>query len=118
MPTNLSIRLIFFCVDVMAGSHRHGTVSVFLRSLSQKQFISRGGLRELQMEARRRYEMDQQRKRHEEEEDRYQKGLIEEFQQRVDAQINDETRRRLSDIVVENNGSLEDLRRSVNRIKI
>ena len=40
------------------------------------------------------------------------------FQQRVDAQINDETRRRLSDIVVENNGSLEDLRRSVNRIKI
>ena len=43
---------------------------------------------------------------------------IDQFQQRVDAQINDDTRRRLSDMIVENNGSLEDLRRSVNRIKI
>ena len=43
---------------------------------------------------------------------------IDQFQQRVDAQINDETRRRLADIVIENNGSLEDLRRAVNRIKI
>lgn len=42
----------------------------------------------------------------------------EEFTQRVNAQITDETRRRLSDMVIENNGSLEDLRRSVNRIKI
>jgi len=43
---------------------------------------------------------------------------IDQFQQRVDAQINDDTRRRLSDMIVENNGSLEDLRRAVNRIKI
>ena len=43
---------------------------------------------------------------------------IDQFQQRVDAQINDETRRRLADIIIENNGSLEDLRRAVNRIKI
>ena len=43
---------------------------------------------------------------------------IDQFQQRVDAQINDDTRRRLSDMIVENSGSLEDLRRAVNRIKI
>lgn len=40
------------------------------------------------------------------------------FQLRLDAQMDDEDRLRLSDIIIENNGSLEDLRRAVNRIKI
>jgi len=43
---------------------------------------------------------------------------VEQFQQRVGAQINDDKRRLLADIIVENNGSLEDLRRAVNRITI
>jgi dephospho-CoA kinase len=43
---------------------------------------------------------------------------IEDFKLRDEAQMSDDARRRLADIVIENNGSLEDLRRAVNAVKI
>jgi dephospho-CoA kinase len=43
---------------------------------------------------------------------------LDDFKLRDAAQMSDDARRRLADIVIENNGSLEDLRRAVNSVKI